>query len=378
MIITTQLGFWGQGYGREVWIGILDYLVEHPGVRLYPGDTDVLTQAAVPHAVDGVIGAIPDGDRAGMPAVNVFLSGKWTHPRVGPDNWVVAEMAFTHFRSRGLRNLAVLDIPLFHDIRCAPFVETCHQHGFIPHVIAADHFGDWPKYRIPAEHRDDWVRRFCSLPKPAGLFLPLDAAYPPILGLCKELGIRVPEDLAVLGVDNESDYCFTFEPNLSSVELGADRIGYAAMENLVGMINGESVPGETLIPPREVIARESSNFMIDEHPTVTKVLDHIHANLAEPLRTDDLVGKQVLQRRAFETHFRKACGVTPKQYIIGVRLEKVHHLLETTDLYISEIGHRCGMPSINHLCDLFRRKYGMTPQAYRNRVREQVKGNAGD
>lgn len=209
------------------------------------------------------------------------------------------------------------------------------------------------------------------------MFLPLDAKYPPILGLCKELNIRVPEDLALLGVNNNSTYCLNLEPTLSSIDLGAECIGYTAMENLVAMINGESVPDETLIPPREVIARESSNFVVDEHPTVAKVLDHIHANLAEPLRTDDLLARQSLQRRAFEHHFRKACGTTPKQYIIGVRLENVRHLLETTDLYISEIGHRCGMPSINHLCDLFRRRYGTSPQAYRDGFRGQFKGNAG-
>lgn len=368
MIIATHIEFWGHGYRREVWIGILDYLFDHPGVKLYPGETQSLALADVPAVVDGVVGALPGGDSAGMPAVDVFLSRDWTNPRVGSDNSVVARMAFEHFRSMGLRNLAALDIPHLHDVRCEPFVEACHEQGFFPHVIVADHFGDWPNYRIPAEYRDQWVRQLRSLPKPAGLFLPQDAAYPPILRLCKELHIRVPEDLTFLGANNNSVYCFHSEPNLSSIELGAERIGYAAMENLVAMINGESIPDETLIPPREVIARESSNFTIDEHPTVTKVLDYIHANLAEPLETEDLLAQQSLQRRAFETHFRKACGASPKQYLIGVRLEKVRHLLETTDLYVSEIGNRCGMPSLHHLCHLFRRKYGMTPQAYRDGI----------
>lgn len=378
MIIATQIEFWGNGYRREVWIGILDYLFAHPGVRLYPGDTQSLPLADVPAVVDGVVGALLDGHSTEMPAVDVFLSRDWTNPRVGSDNRMVARMAFEHFRSLGLRNLAVLDIPHLHDVRCEPFVEACHEQGFLPHVIAADHFGDWPNYRIPAECRDAWVRQLRSLPKPAGLFLSQDAAYPPILALCKELHIRVPEDLAVLGVNNNIDYCFNFEPNLSSIELGAERIGYAAMENLVAKINGESVPDETLIPPREVIARESSNFVVDEHPTVTKVLDYIHANLAEPLETDDLLARQTLQRRAFEAHFRNACGTSPKQYIIGVRLEKARHLLETTDLYVSEIGQRCGMPSDHHLCHMFRRKYGTTPQVYRDGFRGQAKGNTGD
>lgn len=150
MIITTQFGFWGQGYVRDVWIGILDYLTEHPGVRLYPGDTDVLTQAAAPYVVDGVIGALPDGGPAGMPAVDVFLCEAGTTPRVGTDNRSVSRLAFDHFRSLGLRNLAVLDAEKFHDIRGEPFVEVCREHGFIPQVFPV---GPWTDTGVPASER---------------------------------------------------------------------------------------------------------------------------------------------------------------------------------------------------------------------------------
>ena len=101
------------------------------------------------------------------------------------------------------------------------------------------------------------------------------------------------------------------------------------------------------------------------------MLDFIHANLDEPLETEDLLARQPLQRRAFETLFRKYCGTSPKQYLIELRLENIRHLLETTDLPVCEIGRRSGIYNASYLCRIFRKKHGMTPRTYRDGFRDR-------
>ena len=248
MIIAVNIDFWSHGYNQQVTMGILNYAREHPGVQLFLGDTQMILSPETVPRVDGGIGAFTSGklNPGTLPVVNVYGSDKSAQPHVGPDNRAVARMAFEHFRSRGLRQLAVLDIPKFHDFRSEPFVEICREDGFIPRIFPV---GDWPDAAVLPSERTRLLRELRKLPKPAGLFLPLDAAYHPILELCRELKIRVPEDLALLGVNNDSTLCLKSSPTLSSIDLGADRIGYAAMESLVAMINGESVPDAPPPPP---------------------------------------------------------------------------------------------------------------------------------
>lgn len=364
MIIAVNVGFWHHGYHRQVTVGIMNYADKHPEVKLFVADSEMFVPAAVPVKPDGIVGRLPEEAFPGdtIPIVSVLEHPEPGTVHIGTDDRAIAGMAFEYFRGLGLRNLAVLDSARLKGVRCRPFVNICHEHGYMPYVFR--YGGRLVIESIEAQHAR-LVREVASLPKPAGLFLTLDNHWKPILDLCDEVGIRVPEELAVLGVNNDDEYCQACRPTLSSIDPNGQQIGYEAMAALVAMINGESVPDEILIPPKEVVARESTECRIDEHPDMSRVLDYLHAHLTEPLEVEDLVALQPLRRRAFEKQFQKTCGMPPKQYLLSLRLQKVRQLLATTQLTVNEIGEQCGIIDPSYLCLLFRKRHGLTPLAYR-------------
>lgn len=370
MIIALNKSFWHPGYDHQVGNGILNYAWEHPDIRVYMLHERPLFRQETPPRIDGVIGRLWDKFRQApplqsaleeAPKVNVYEPAMDGTVNVVMDCRAQARMAFAHFRRLGLRHLAVLDSARFKGTRCEPFVEVCREHGYIPYVFR---FGGRLKIESEEAQHRRLLRQLKAVPKPTGLYLTLDNHYAKILELCAEAGIRIPQDLAVLGMQNYLTCCLNNQPPLSSIDPDGTRIGYVGMELLVRMIQGETVPEETRIQPRELIARESTNFVLDEHPDITKVLDYLHTNLDEPFVIDDLVARQPRGRRAFEKRFRKACGASPRQYLISLRLDKARHLLETTTLSVTEIARQCGFSDVAYLGLVFRKRYGMAPLEY--------------
>lgn len=143
------------------------------------------------------------------------------------------------------------------------------------------------------------------------------------------------------------------------------------MKLLLELIHGKATAEEIEIPPAEVVSRDSTrvDYTKDEDPNIRLLLDFMHTNLAEPLQIEDLLFQSGLKRRALERRFQKVCGTSPKQYLISLRLDKIRQLLETTKLSVSEIGQLSGIPNVSYLCEMYRKRYGLTPLEFRQRHR---------
>jgi transcriptional regulator GlxA family with amidase domain len=177
----------------------------------------------------------------------------------------------------------------------------------------------------------------------------------------------MPDDVAVLGIDNVAETCQACKPSLSSVDIAAERIGEEAIRTVVAMIEGKEVPAVTTIPPVDLIPRESTNTRAHLDSNVQKVLGFMHHNMDQLLEKDDFVRMQTLGRRALEKHFKISLGEGPMQHLRSLRLQKARSLVETTDLTVVDIGRQCGIPDANYLSRLFRNRFGMSPLQHRKR-----------
>lgn len=307
------------------------------------------------------------------PVVNV--SAVWPDlrfPRVGVDNALVGQLAATHFLERGLRHFAFIGPPhhLYSMERHAAFCQALRVTG---HAVQSYHTSSRPGFD-PLGQRWDlgrgiylWLRR---LPTPVGLFVPGDDWAVPVTEACRQVGLRMPEDVALLGVDDDDLDCELTRPRLSSVILPAEQIGFQAATLLDRLLAGDKPPaGPILLPPLGVATRRSTEVLaIDDHDVITAVrFIREHAHL--PLRVRDILREVPLGRRTLERGCRKALGWGLGEEIRRAHLERACRLLARTDLPLKTVAQRAGFSGLRHLGEVFRQELSMSPSAYRRQTK---------
>jgi LacI family transcriptional regulator len=360
-----------RSYGRGLVEGIGRYVSMHGPWSIEfqeRGLADPLTPWLKRWRGDGIISRTvrrADVDRLltmGTPTVELFADPDLGLPRVYPDNQAAGRLAAEHFRERGIRHVAffALERVWWVQARYEAFCTAAGQHG-----VPCDVF-------LPARHRRirpdapqiaRWVQ---ALPKPCGLFCACDGFALPIFTACRTLGIAIPEQLAVLGVDNDSVLCAVTQPPLSSVNLGAERIGYEAAALLDRLMAGRRPePHGLVIEPEGIVARQSTDILLLTDPDVAQAVRIIREHACRGLRVSQVTQAVGLSRRALEQRFRRALGRTPKQEITRLQLERAQQLLRETTLRIEQIAKLCGFTSFKYFPRAFRRETGQTPRAYR-------------
>jgi LacI family transcriptional regulator len=196
------------------------------------------------------------------------------------------------------------------------------------------------------------------------------AAYDPlgkhVLDACRHRGIAVPDEAAVIGVDNDEVFCALAEPPMSSIILDTYRAGYAAAALLDRMMGGEVLQGEgQLFPPLGIFVRRSTDVLSIEDPYLVQVLRYIREHACKGISVKQLIGIVPLSRRALENRFVKVVGRTPHAEILRVQLSQVKTLLRESRLTLEEIAERTGFTHVEYLSAVFRKKEGMPPSQYR-------------
>jgi LacI family transcriptional regulator len=209
-----------------------------------------------------------------------------------------------------------------------------------------------------------------KLRRPTGIFCGTDWDATFVYEACDQLGVRVGEEIALVGVGNETFYCETFNPPLSSVDVQSARIGYEAADLLMRILKGKPVSSKAkLIEPLGVVARQSSNACAVEDRHVATVMRFIHEHFDAPISVRDLVRLVPLSRRVLERRFRQCLNRSILAEIHRLKLERIQRLLATSDNTIDEIATICGFSQATHMTTLFRQKTGTTPRDYRNQFR---------
>jgi LacI family transcriptional regulator len=194
-----------------------------------------------------------------------------------------------------------------------------------------------------------------------------------VLEACRSLGLRVPHDVAVIGVDDDEFVCELSDPPLSSVAQAARKIGHEAARLLDLLMRpersqehgGRAVPARSIVPPIGVVARRSTDTLAVEDPAVARVIRTIREQAFGPLAIADLVAASGLSRWQVEERFRRLVGRSIRDDILEVRLAEARRLMTTTDLPLKIIAPRAGFCSIAYMTTVFRRHFGTTPAALR-------------
>jgi len=292
-------------------------------------------------------------------------------PTVDVDHAEVGRMAAEHFLERGFVHFGFFGS---HKGRYSAARETSFRRRLAEagHEVAACHAEYLPQLPSTASWRgmDRQVRRWLEqLPKPVAVLAGNDVPARDLAEMCRRMELRVPDDVAILGVDNDEVECELSFPPLSSVAVPSSRIGYAAAELLDRLISGEAVPPEPVfLPPVRVVTRQSTDTLAVADPAVATALSFIRRRAAEPIGVEAVVRHAAEGRRLLERKFRRLLGRTMLQEIRRARVEIAKGLLAGTNLSMPEIARRAGFATAARLCVVFRQVAGLTPSEYRLRA----------
>jgi LacI family transcriptional regulator len=221
--------------------------------------------------------------------------------------------------------------------------------------------------RVPAVLKA-WIRR---LERPVAILAGDDAIGVKLANACAELGIRVPDEVAIVGVDNEEVLCELANPALSSVPCDTERMGYEAAKLLDRLMDrGQGAEASHVaIPPLPIVVRGSSDRFATDDEAVLAALRLIHHADHPQVRVPQVVAASGLSRRALELRFRRELERTILDEIRRVRLDRACRLLETSDLPVAKVALRCGFSTPQRFHSVFRQQMGMLPSEYRRKHR---------
>ena len=210
----------------------------------------------------------------------------------------------------------------------------------------------------------DWLK---ALPKPVGAFAAFDGRAVAVLEACFEAGLRVPDDVAVIGVDNDELICNHTTPPLTSIQPDHERAGYLAAERLDVLMNApRQVRSENhMIDVKTLVERDSTGAASPAGRLVQQALAFIRDNVHAPIRARDVVAHLKVSRRLADLRFRELQGTSIGEAILNAKLDGVARQLRETTLSLADIAARYGFPRLCRLQAQFKRKYGVSPFDYR-------------
>jgi LacI family transcriptional regulator len=291
------------------------------------------------------------------------------------DNAAIGRLAAEHFLERGFRHLAFFNFGNYWmETESAPaFHRTAGAAGAQCHEIAYHrHFGrtrPHPTLREPAAHR--WlVEQLRRLPRPLGVFAAADDLALMVLRACGDAGLRVPEEVAVLGCNNEPLDCDFAPVPMSSVDPDLEQQGYTAARLLDRLMDGAPPPREpVIIQPKGVATRQSTDILAVPHVPTARALRFIWEHYREPIHTPEIAAAAGMSRRGLEHAFQQHLHRSIRAEINRRRIEHARELLVTTDLKVYEAAEQSGFHDVPNFYTHFRALTGLSPRAYRRRHR---------
>lgn len=297
----------------------------------------------------------------GIPATNVsnFCIGADRLPTVIPDDTAVGRMAADYLLSLGFRQLGFCwpgNTP-YGQLRLAAFSERAAEMGVPIHVcdVSQTELGHW----------------LTTIPKPIGVLGCNDDWAHRALNLARRLDVKVPDEVAILGVDNDELFNTLVTPSLSSIAVPAEEVGFQAAELLDAIMRGEPIdPRTTLrVPPLRIVPRESTDVLNVADPDVVAAIRFIRDRASEPLQVDAVVDRVALSRRSLERRFRELLGHSISEEIRRAHVDRAKQLLITTELPMAQIAAACGFISATRLGIVFHAEVGESPSDFRRRSR---------
>lgn len=374
LVLAHTLAFY-----RDILRGVKTFAVERPEWVLSPiAPEKRAIEAARRLKCDGYIAHLfsrPTADALlalRKPVVNVSgVLPDLPCPRVVTDHREVGRQAARHLLERGVRQFGFVGYPAydFSVKREWGFREIVEKAGFPVSAFhertrrIEDPTGHWQLNR-PLQK---WL---ADLAKPVGILASYDTQGAQIAEDCRQLGLRVPDEVAIVGVDDDDLLCELARPSLSSVALPGERIGYEAAMLLDKWLHGRRPAKRAIVlPPPGVVVRQSSDLHAVPDSHVAAAVQFIHAHAHEPVHVRDVLRAVPVARRRLERRFRKWLQRSISEEIRRVHVERSKQLLVETDLSMALIAERAGFRDGRQLSIVFRRTTGLAPTEFRRRFR---------
>jgi LacI family transcriptional regulator len=368
-----------RGIDRELLAGISQYSSLHRSWSLYrkapfyrttSGRKSILSWLKGVH-INGVIMREFEGVTEGILALGVptiifrHTERRFQQPCLLADERTIGKMGAEHFLDRGYRNFAFCG---FNDMswslaRGQCFLRRVGQAGFGVHLYQAPRLLSQKSWEKEPAFLAEWLK---SLSKPVGVMACNDDRSEQILEACKLADLNVPEDVAILGVDNDELICTLTHPPLSSIALNARHCGFEAAQLLNKMMKGEK-SGQRMISIKasHVVTRQSTDILATQDRQIAEAIRFIRMHGQEGIQVGD-VGRAVgVSRRALQERFRQVLGRSIHDEIVRIRMETACRMLVETNMSVSEVAGSLGFSEIRYLTQCFRHIIGMSPLAYR-------------
>jgi LacI family transcriptional regulator len=297
-------------------------------------------------------------------------------PRIESDHAAIGRLAAEHLMERGFRRFACGGFTghAWSSKRRVGFEAALASAGEVVSAYESPWGGPTAHPWEQEQKRiGDWLRK---LPRPVGVFACNDLRGQHVLDACQRVGLAVPEEVAVIGVDDDALVCELCNPPLSSIVPNAERIGYEAAELLDRLISGATTPtSEVLVAPLGVNARQSTDVLAIDDPHVAAAVRYIREHACDGATVNDVLARVPLSRTILERRFRKYLGRSPQAEIRFVQLKRAKQLLAETDLRLERVAELSGFAHPEYLSVMFKRETGQTPGRYRRQVQPQRPGH---
>jgi LacI family transcriptional regulator len=297
-------------------------------------------------------------------------------PLIATENRVVVDLAAEHFMQRGFRNYAFCGFvgANYSDQRSQFFQERLARAGlscavYNPPETSRDAQVIELEKRglLFQDHLSHWLK---SLPKPVGIMTCNDIRGHQVVNACRRVNLAVPEEVAVVGVDNDEIFCELCDPPLTSVALNTLQIGYEATALLERIMNGGKSPTEPiLVPPLGIVTRRSSDVLAMSDRSLAAGARFMREHAFESININDVAKAAGMSRRVFERRFVSQVGRPPKAEVLRLRLERVKELLADTNWTLAQIAERTGFKYSEYLHTVFTQKVGVPPGRYREQIK---------
>jgi LacI family transcriptional regulator len=374
--------------GRDILRGIGRYVREHRNWALIHELQP--TEQTLPHWLhewrgDGIIARVADRTVArrfletGVPTVDVLGEVENSGlPLVHVDDPAIARLAAEHLLERGFRHFGFFGLAgrNWSERRGAAFAEVlAHSgHGLAVYEQSSDY-----RLRVSWEFREsrlaEWIKR---LPKPVGVLVCSDQVGLDLLEACRQANVAVPDELAVVGVDNDEAFCEIGSPALSSIRPSHGQVGYQAATMLDALMRGESPPPRPVfVPPGGIQIRQSSDVLAIPDPALAKAIHLIRARACAGIGVDEIAARAGISRSVLQRRFRQTLRKTVHDEILSVKLKRACELLAETDFPLVDVAEQCGFNHQEYMGVIFRQRLKQTPAQYRRRnARRQARGDA--
>ena len=374
-------------YDRDIITGVGEYIRHsHKKWDVYIEDEFIVSKdVAANWQGDGIIADFEDIElsdllsKRNIPVVGVGTSyrdpSKYpSTPYVASDNYAVVNNAFQHLKSKGIDKFAFYGLPHVDEKRW-----SLERESIFREIMEKNDYDHWvyrgqktttKTWEYGMECLADWLKQ---LPKGTGVISVTDSRARHLIQACDNAGVIVPDELAIIGADNERVVQNLCSIPLSSVDQPCKEMGFVAAKMLHSIIENKTPKKKhVVVSSNKIHCRESSDYRPVKDPHVINALHFIRTRAKEGIKVYHVLDELKLSRSNLESRFKKELGYTIHNEIHETRLRLACSLLESSNHPINEIYSMCGYPSLQYMYSVFSKSLGITPKEYKKRSQNEA------